>query len=151
RPNVIEQWIVAADVPTLVTDRRKLRQVITNLVGNARKFTQRGRIEVHAVPIGADRVQIRVTDTGCGISAEHLPLIFDLYRQAPNGEAHEGCGLGLYIVRRYVEMLQGTVSCTSLPQHGATFTIELPRSVREPDIARATSDSAEAAVVSQPA
>lgn len=128
RPSdVVERWDVDGDVPTLVTDRRKLRQVVMNLVGNARKFTERGLIEVHA---GADRatggVRIMVRDTGCGIDAEHLPHVFDLYRQAPTVRRHDGCGLGLYIVRRYVEMLGGRVSCTSTVGVGTTFVVELP-------------------------
>lgn len=126
---VDEQWTVAPDVPAIVTDRRKLRQVVTNLVGNARKFTQQGRIEVH-LALGADgeTVRLTVSDTGCGIGAEHLPYIFDLYRQAPSGRQHDGCGLGLYIVRKYVELMGGTVSCTSTLHRGTTFTVDLPRS-----------------------
>ncbi len=123
---VEERWSVEPDVPEVLTDRRKLRQVITNLVGNARKFTKTGYIEVKAALVGANRVRISVTDTGCGIDAEHLPNVFELYRQAPSGQAHDGCGIGLYIVRRYVEMLQGSVECTSTAGRGSTFTIELP-------------------------
>jgi PAS domain S-box-containing protein len=124
---VTERWIVDPDLPPLTTDRRKLRQVISNLVGNARKFTDAGEIEVHAAwDVAADIVRIRVSDTGCGISADHVPFIFDLYRQAPTERAADGCGLGLYIVRRYVEMLGGRVACTSTPGEGTTFTIELP-------------------------
>ena len=123
---VEERWIVEPDVPEIVTDRRKLRQVITNLVGNARKFTKTGSIDVTATLLALDRVRIRVTDTGCGIDAEHLPNVFELYRQAPSGQAHDGCGIGLYIVRRYVEMLGGRVECASTLGVGSTFTIELP-------------------------
>ncbi len=128
RPGGVEErWIVDDDVPAIVTDRRKLRQVVTNLVGNARKFTERGSIEVHVALADGDTVRLTITDTGCGIGAEHLPYIFDLYRQAPSGRQHDGCGLGLYIVRRYVELLGGRVSCSSTPQRGTTFTVELPR------------------------
>ena len=126
---VEEHWIVDPDLPTLVTDRRKLRQVVGNLIGNARKFTEAGRIEVRASrdPAG-DGVRITVTDSGCGIAADDLPYIFDLYRQAPNGRTHDGCGIGLYIVRRYVDMLGGRVSCASAPGEGTTFTVRLPMS-----------------------
>jgi signal transduction histidine kinase len=123
---VEERWSVEPDVPEIVTDRRKLRQVITNLVGNARKFTKTGYIDVKAALAGPNRVRISVTDTGCGIDAEHLPNVFELYRQAPSGQAHDGCGIGLYIVRRYVEMLQGSVMCASTVGVGSTFTIDLP-------------------------
>jgi PAS domain S-box-containing protein len=126
---VEERWVVDEDVPAIVSDRRKLRQVVGNLVGNARKFTDSGHIEVRATrdPDG-DGIRITVADTGCGIGDDHLPFIFDLYRQAPSGRAHDGCGIGLYIVRRYVEMLGGRVSCASAPGEGTTFTVRLPRS-----------------------
>jgi PAS domain S-box-containing protein len=132
---VEERWIVEPDVPEITTDRRKLRQIITNLVGNARKFTTAGHIEVRATAPSPERVRITVTDTGCGISAEHLPNIFELYRQAPNGQAHDGCGIGLYIVRRYLDMLQGSVECTSTLGEGTVFTIELPRCTQAGDTA----------------
>jgi two-component system OmpR family sensor kinase len=124
--------VVTADVAEGVTvdgDEDRLRQVVGNLVGNARKFTDAGHIEVRASrdPDG-DGIRITVADTGCGIGDDHLPFIFDLYRQVPNGRAHDGCGIGLYIVRRYVEMLGGRVSCASAPGQGTTFTIRLPRS-----------------------
>jgi signal transduction histidine kinase len=125
---VEERWTIDPDVPAVVTDRRKLRQVIGNLVGNARKFTDAGHIDVHAaVDPSGDGVRITVADTGCGIATEHLPFIFDLYRQAPSDRAHDGCGIGLYIVRRYVEMLGGRVICASAPGEGTTFTVRLPR------------------------
>ena len=126
---VEERWIVDSDLPAIVSDRRKLRQVVGNLIGNARKFTETGHIEVRASrdPAG-DGVRITVVDSGCGIAADDLPYIFDLYRQAPSGRTHDGCGIGLYIVRRYVEMLGGRVSCASAPGEGTTFTVRLPRS-----------------------
>jgi len=129
---VEERWIVEPDVPEIRTDRRKLRQVITNLVGNARKFTEAGHIDVRATAAGTERIRIAVSDTGCGISPEHLPNIFELYRQASAGQTQDGWGIGLYIVRRYLEMLQGSVECTSAIGKGTTFTIELPRNVLPP-------------------
>jgi len=131
RPSeVTERWLVDPDVPALVTDRRKLRQVVMNLVGNARKFTARGLIEVHAaIDPATAGVRVTVRDTGCGIDAAHLPHVFDLYRQAPSERRAEGCGLGLYIVRRYVELLGGTVACASTVGAGTTFVVTLPASV----------------------
>ncbi len=124
---VTERWIAEPGLPVLVSDRRKLRQILTNLVGNARKFTERGTIEVRATA-GADGRSIRVTvrDTGCGIPAEELPNVFDAYRQVASRRAADGCGLGLYIVRRYVELLGGRVSCESRVGVGTTFTVDLP-------------------------
>jgi PAS domain S-box-containing protein len=139
RPSdVAERWRADPSVPTLVTDRRKLRQVITNLVGNARKFTDRGTIDVEAVHNRATGgVTLTVRDTGCGIGAADLPYVFDLYRQAPTERRHDGCGLGLYIVRRYVELLGGTVACTSTLGVGTTFVVELPASAAGPAVAAA--------------
>lgn len=74
-------------------------------------------------------MRLSVRDTGCGIDAAHLPYVFDLYRQAPSERRHDGCGLGLYIVRRYVELLGGRVSCTSRVGVGTTFVVELPATV----------------------
>jgi PAS domain S-box-containing protein len=128
--DVAERWVVEPGVPTLVTDRRKLRQVLMNLVGNARKFTERGVIEVAAGPDAATGgVRLTVRDSGCGIDAAHLPYVFDLYRQAPTERRHDGCGLGLYIVRRYVDLLGGGVACTSTVGVGTTFVVTLPAAV----------------------
>jgi signal transduction histidine kinase len=131
RPSdVIERWQVDPGVPQLVTDRRKLRQVVMNLVGNARKFTARGVIEVlAAVDATSGGVRLTVRDTGSGIDPAHLPYVFDLYRQAPSERRNEGCGLGLYIVRRYVALLGGNVACTSVVGSGTTFVVVLPASV----------------------
>jgi PAS domain S-box-containing protein len=126
---VEERWVVEPDVPEILTDRRKLRQVVTNLVGNARKFTKHGFIEVRALVPAPGRVSISVADTGCGIGAEDLPRVFELYRQVKNGLAHDGCGIGLYIVRRYAEMLQGRVRCSSTLGEGSVFTIDIPQRI----------------------
>jgi signal transduction histidine kinase len=73
--------------------------------------------------------RITVRDTGCGIDPAHLPFVFDLYRQAPSERRAEGCGLGLYIVRRYVELLGGQVTCTSSVGVGTAFVVVLPPAV----------------------
>ena len=123
---VSERWIVEEELPPIVSDRLKLRQILTNLVGNARKFTRAGGITVRAGRLDVERLSIVVEDTGCGIAGTELPFIFDLYRQAANGEAHNGCGIGLYIVRRYCEVLGGSVTVTSELGKGTRFTVVLP-------------------------
>ncbi len=70
--------------------------------------------------------RITVEDTGCGIAPAELPFIFDLYRQAANGRTHNGCGIGLYIVRRYCELLGGRVEVASTLNQGTRFTVTLP-------------------------
>ena len=108
------------------SDRMKLRQILTNLVGNARKFTRAGSIDVRAVRVDTGHVAISVADTGCGIAAADVPHVFELYRQAANGWAHNGCGIGLYIVRRYCELLGGSVEVESAVGRGTRFTVTLP-------------------------
>ena len=123
---VREQWIVDDGVPLLTSDRLKLRQILTNLVGNARKFTSDGTITVRARCLDATRIAISVADTGCGIAAADVPHVFELYRQAANGLTHDGCGIGLYIVRRYCELLGGRVDVDSAVGLGTCFTLTLP-------------------------
>lgn len=123
---VRETWLVDGDVPVVPSDRMKLRQILTNLVGNARKFTREGTIEIRASRAGDGHVAISVTDTGCGIAAADVPHVFELYRQAANGWAHNGCGIGLYIVRRYCELLGGSVDVESQLGRGTRFTVTLP-------------------------
>jgi PAS domain S-box-containing protein len=123
---VRERWIVEPGLPPLLTDRLKLRQIVTNLVGNARKFTREGTISVRAFRAAPDAVGITVEDTGCGIAPEDLPYVFDLYRQAGSGEAQNGCGIGLYIVRRYCELLGGRVEVASELGRGTRFAVTLP-------------------------
>jgi signal transduction histidine kinase len=116
-------------VPAQVTvnaDRDRLRQALANLVDNAIKYTPRGgRVEVSASR--EDRtVIIRVADTGPGISEQDLPRIFDRLYRGDQSRATRGLGLGLSLVRAYVEAQGGTVTVDSTPGAGATFTLRLP-------------------------
>jgi signal transduction histidine kinase/CheY-like chemotaxis protein len=130
-----------ASVPSPVSgDADRLRQVVSNLLTNAVKFTPAGgRIDV-SVEVEQDRVRVRVTDSGQGIEPEFLVHVFDRFWQRDNSFArvHGGLGLGLAIVRHIVDMHGGTVRAESAGiGRGATFTIELPLSVKmgpEPDV-----------------
>ena len=110
-------------------DSGRLQQVVWNLLSNAIKFTDAGgRVSVRLERAGPD-VQIRVTDTGQGISPDFLPYVFDRFRQADGTSTRRfgGLGLGLALVRHLVELHGGTVSADSQGEgHGATFTIRLP-------------------------
>jgi CheY-like chemotaxis protein/two-component sensor histidine kinase len=113
----------------ILGDSNRLQQVVWNLLSNAIKFTPSGgSVEVRLERAGAN-VQIRVRDTGAGISPDFLPFIFDRFRQADGTSTrrHGGLGLGLAIVRHLVELHGGTVEAESPGEGGgATFIIRLP-------------------------
>lgn len=113
-------------------DASRLQQVVWNLLANAIKFTPKGgRVEVRVERANA-ALQVCVSDTGQGISAEFLPFIFDRFRQADSTSTrtHGGLGLGLAIVRHLVDLHGGSVQADSAgPGKGATFTIRLPLAV----------------------
>jgi signal transduction histidine kinase len=117
---------VPADL-TVPADRDRLRQALGNLVDNAIKYTPRGgRVELNArAETGA--ILLAVTDTGAGISEPDLPRIFDRLYRGDQSRATRGLGLGLSLVRAYVEAQGGTIAVDSRPGHGSTFTIRLPR------------------------
>jgi CheY-like chemotaxis protein len=109
-------------------DPDRLQQVVWNLLSNAIKFTPSGGSVVVRLEPAGECVRITVTDTGKGIEADLLPHIFDHFRQGDSGsERTHGLGLGLAIVRHFVELHRGTVSAHSAgPGRGATFTVDLP-------------------------
>lgn len=129
-PGVVLHW--GGDVPDLAlrTDPRKLTIVIRNLVGNALKFTERGSVWAD-VRLGGDSVVLRVADTGIGIRPEDQETIFEMFRQADGSDSRRfgGTGLGLYIVRRFVQQLGGTIGLESAPGQGSVFTVALPRCI----------------------
>ena len=120
------RWSDAGSDLLLVTDRRKLTVVLRNLITNALKFTERGWVRVEA-EVASSAVVFRVRDTGIGIRPEDHARIFEMYRQADGSDTrrYEGTGLGLHIVRRFLEQLGGTVTLESAPGEGSTFTIRL--------------------------
>ncbi len=124
---------VADDVPTtIVADERRVREVLTNLVGNAVKYTPRGTIEVIVSRDGA-LLRFEVSDTGPGIEPSYLATIFDPFRKAGTRLARtaETTGLGLAIVKQLVELMGGTVGVDSEPDVGSTFWFTLPAGVAD--------------------
>ena len=108
-------------------DEGRLRQIVTNLIGNAAKFTESGHIEVRAgVKCGC--LQIDVEDTGIGIGAEDLPAIFDEFQQVDSSSTRQtgGTGLGLSICRKFAGLMGGEIMVTSEPGIGSCFTVRLP-------------------------
>jgi CheY-like chemotaxis protein/anti-sigma regulatory factor (Ser/Thr protein kinase) len=113
-----------------VGDASRLQQVVWNLVSNAIKFTPSGGSVAVRLERVDNFVQIHVTDTGCGISPEFLPFVFDRFRQADGTPTrmHGGLGLGLAIAKHLAELHGGSVQADSAGEgQGATFTISLPQ------------------------
>jgi signal transduction histidine kinase len=113
-------------------DRERIVQLLTNLVGNALKFTPSGGSVSVRLDDGPDAVTVEVRDSGPGIPADELPRIFErFYRGTNTGEARaSGSGLGLAIVRSIVEMHGGEIDVASVLGEGTTFRISLPRHPR---------------------
>jgi len=115
---------------TVRSDPTRLRQIVTNLVSNAVKFTERGGVEVVARLVPADghsRLSIAVRDSGIGIPPESLESVFDPFVQADNSITRRfgGTGLGLAISRRFARLLGGDIVAQSAPGRGTTFTVTL--------------------------
>jgi PAS domain S-box-containing protein len=121
---------VRAQDAWVAADETRLEQIVSNLLGNAVKYTPPGgRIGIDVEPAG-DEVVLRVADTGIGIAADVLPRVFDLFVQAPRTleRGQGGLGIGLTLVRRLVELHGGRVDAQSAgPAHGSVFTVALPR------------------------
>jgi signal transduction histidine kinase len=115
----IEQW---------VADERKFRQIMINLMSNAVKFTPAGGTVSVDAAAEETHLRVAVTDTGIGIKPEDQAVVFEEFRQAsgPHLAKVEGTGLGLALTRKFVELHGGTISLSSEPGRGSTFTVRLP-------------------------
>src|SRR5919202_494070 len=124
---------VSPDLGEVLTDRHKLSQVLSNLVGNAVKFTSAGGVIVRAAPLDEERWTLEVSDTGIGMTRDALTYIFDEFRQVDDrlARAYGGTGLGLAITRKIVELMEGEISVESRPSEGSHFRITWPRIVRQ--------------------
>ncbi|MBI4877127.1 MAG: PAS domain S-box protein [Acidobacteria bacterium] len=118
---------VAPEVGRIDSDRRRVEQILLNLLNNAIKFTDRGQVRVEC-NLGDGVIVTRVTDTGIGIQPDDLGKLFQPFRQLDGGTArlYEGTGLGLAICKRLVEQLGGTISVESEWSAGSTFQFTLP-------------------------
>jgi len=113
--------------PRVMTDPVHLRRILLNLVGNAVKFTERGGVRIHAEQPSPGRLRVSVEDTGIGLRTEELGRIFEPFVQSSNRTpSSPGSGLGLAISRELAELLGGTISATSRPGSGSTFTLDIP-------------------------
>ncbi|RCR66918.1 hybrid sensor histidine kinase/response regulator transcription factor [Larkinella punicea] len=106
-------------------DAEKLERIVYNLTANALKFTKAGTITVSLTDVSG-RIRLTVADTGVGISAQHLPHIFDRFYQVGDTNATPGTGIGLALVQELVQLQGGQISVESEPGQGTTFVVELP-------------------------
>jgi CheY-like chemotaxis protein/signal transduction histidine kinase/CHASE3 domain sensor protein len=121
---------IAADCPSRIeTDRQRLEQVLKNLLSNAFKFTEKGKVRLQIRPSGERDIAFSVTDTGIGVSREQQDMIFEAFRQADGtiSRKYGGTGLGLSISRELSRLLGGTIALESKPGEGSTFTITIPQ------------------------
>ena len=129
---------LTADTPDkleIVSDRRRVRQIITNLVSNAIKFTDDGAVSV-TVSQDGENAHITVRDTGLGIKDENIPRLFKAFYRIPTeGRLTEGTGLGLYLSQEIAHALGGEISVSSEYGVGSVFMLTLPlRQKEEPDL-----------------
>jgi signal transduction histidine kinase len=118
------------------SDAVRVKEVISNLLQNAVKYTDQGSITVRVTTLEkSDSIAVEVEDTGMGIAEHHLPNIFDPFMQAHKTSSENsrgGIGLGLSIVKKHVEQIKGSISVRSELGKGSTFTVVLPRNFDKP-------------------
>ncbi|HTN73008.1 MAG TPA: GAF domain-containing protein [Methylomirabilota bacterium] len=146
-------WDYGANLPRIKTDHKKLKQILNNLINNAVKFTEQGKVTVSAklfekpsngtginaksiaggtasktISKAGEWIEFKVADTGVGIPPETLPHIFNKFYQVDSSQTrrYEGAGLGLYIVEKFAELLGGRIEVESEVEKGSTFTVTLP-------------------------
>jgi signal transduction histidine kinase len=123
------RWDYPSELPVMRTDDEKLKAILQNLINNAIKFTEKGDVAVSVRYVfDAKRMDFTVADTGMGIPKERIPFIFDMFEQVDSSSTrrHGGVGLGLYISKKFTELLGGTIEVKSNLEEGSTFTVSLP-------------------------
>jgi signal transduction histidine kinase len=115
-------------IPRIYTDDKKLSQILRNFISNALKFTTEGQVSISATMPAADLVEFAVTDTGIGIAAEHLPMLFNDFMQLDTRLQRRlrGTGLGLSLARKFAQLLGGDVGADSELGKGSRFWVRLP-------------------------
>jgi len=129
KKNLSFAWDYPLELPTVRTDSEKLKHILQNLVNNAVKFTEHGQVAVSArYNPRAKAVEFKVADTGIGIEKEMLPSIFEMFHQGDSSEtrSYGGVGMGLYIAKKFTELLGGKIEAASEPGKGSIFTVTIP-------------------------
>ena len=119
------------DVPLVIGDTRRLRQALQNLLHNGIRHTPPGGIVAIVVDVRAGDVAIHVKDTGEGIAPEDLPHVWERFYQSKHSRVRGGTGLGLALVKEWIEGMGGSVGAASVPGEGSCFTLCLPRQARQ--------------------
>jgi PAS domain S-box-containing protein len=119
---------IAGDIERVITDQRRLEQIILNLLNNAVKFTEKGHVRI-SCRIENDHYLLSVSDTGIGMRPEELPNLFKPFHQIDTGlsRKYEGTGLGLSICKKLLDMMGGTIGVESQWGRGSTFIVRFPR------------------------
>lgn len=136
---------IDAAIPQFVVgDSVRLRQVLTNLIGNAIKFTQQGSVRVEALRTDKGELELVVQDTGIGVDPRAVKTLFEPFRQADiaTTRRYGGTGLGLTIVKQLVELMHGSVRCESALGEGSRFIVTLPLRPWVPSVGSAPGRSA---------
>src|SRR3989338_3352476 len=129
KKNLSFAWDYPLELPTVRTDSEKLKHILQNLVNNAVKFTEHGQVAVSArYNPRAKAVEFKVADTGICIEKEMLPSIFEMFHQGDSSEtrSYGGVGMGLYIAKKFTELLGGKIEAASEPGKGSTFSVTIP-------------------------
>lgn len=146
RKHLLLETHIAPELPAVVGDGPRIRQVLVNLLGNAVKFTDRGSIRVRAsVDADQKRVDVSIEDTGIGIAPESIPLLFEKFRQldASHARRHGGVGLGLAISKALIDRMGGSIELQSEgPGKGTVATVTLPVASSDRPTARRTNSAA---------
>ncbi len=132
RRGIALDFRLLGDVRPVEIDEEKFERILTNLVRNALKFTERGSILL-TLKEESGFVVLDVADTGIGIAPDYLSKIFERFRQADGSSTRrfEGTGIGLTLVKEYVELMKGRLSVDSVPGQGTRFRVELPMNLAE--------------------
>ncbi|MBI2358772.1 MAG: response regulator [Deltaproteobacteria bacterium] len=122
-------WEFSPRLPGLRTDAKKLTHILQNLINNAIKFTEQGEVRITARHDPTAKVmEFKVADTGRGIQKEFLTKVFEMFQQAGTAgtRLNGGVGLGLYMAKKFAELLGGKIEVWSEPGKGSTFTVSIP-------------------------